>query len=201
MGGSALRFAPLVLFAILAGGMAYHLSADAAQSQNAAAQSVTKGRVLSADPMSGKSLPAFSAPLLSDPSQQLTQAEFTGKPKLLNVMASWCGPCKAEHAVLRDYAQSRLIPIYGIAWKDKPEDTRRFLDSYGNIYADVASDEKGEAAISLGLTGVPETYLISGDGTIAAIYRGALTKDILESRFDPVLNGLRGDTPNGNAQP
>lgn len=184
------RYVPLALFVTLAGAMGYHLSAGDAKSNSS---TIAQTRVISADPMYGKPLPAFSAPLLDDAASTLTQAEFTGKPKLLNVMASWCGPCKAEHAVLRDYAQERVIPIYGIAWKDKPEDTRRFLDSYGNIYAEVASDEKGEAAIALGLTGVPETYLISAEGKIAAIYRGALTREILEARFDPVLSQMRGD--------
>lgn len=190
MGVPLSRFLPLVLFAALAGGLGYQLSTNEAGSN---AQEVPKGRVIHADPMFGKSLPAFSAPVLGKPQESLTQAEFTGRPKLLNVMASWCGPCKMEHSVLRDYAQERVIPIYGIAWKDAPEDTQRFLDSYGNIYAAVGSDEKGEAAIALGLTGVPETYLISGNGKIAAIYRGALTREILEAQFDPVLAELRGE--------
>ncbi|MBM3617767.1 MAG: DsbE family thiol:disulfide interchange protein [Alphaproteobacteria bacterium] len=190
MGVPFSRFLPLVLFAALAGGLAYQLSADEAAKGT---EEAPKARIIHADPMFGKPLPAFSAPILGKPDEKLTQAEFTGRPKLLNVMASWCGPCKMEHSILRDYAQERVIPIYGIAWKDAPEDTQRFLNSYGNIYAAVGSDEKGEASIALGLTGVPETYLISGDGKIAAIYRGALTREILESRFDPILAELRGE--------
>lgn len=147
------------------------------------------------DPVVGKPLPDFSIPLLgtSGDDERLTPEMLKGKPRLLNIMASWCGPCRMEHTLLRDYAESRQIAIYGIAWKDKPEDTQRFLQEMGNIYAEVGSDPNGQAAIALGVTGVPETYLLDEDGVVVEVYRGALSRDVLLNHFDVALRRLRGE--------
>lgn len=175
------RFLPFLLFAAIAAVLGFQIS----NLQN------TSKKAGYSDPMIGKSLPAFSAPLWNQPNNHLDNSYFGEKPKLLNMMASWCGPCRLEHDLLRDYAESRQIPIYGIAWKDTAEALQNFFDQNGNIYAEIGLDAKGETAIGLGLTGVPETYLISADGKIAMVYRGMLTKEILFNYFDPALEKLR----------
>lgn len=179
-----MRLLPLLCFALLAAVLGWQLS-DGSGKHNR--------NIIQLDPLVGKPLPDFSLPLLGDSESELSPERFKGKPRLLNIMASWCGPCRAEHTLLRDYAESRLIPIYGIAWKDKPQDTAAFLQEMGNIYAEVGMDERGEAAIALGVTGVPETYLIDAEGKVAFVYRGALTRDVLLEQFDPVLRTLRGE--------
>jgi len=93
---------------------------------------------------------------------------------VINVFASWCTPCRAEHGRLMAL-QTRGITIVGIAYKDRPAATQGFLDELGNPFADVALDPDGRYALELGVTGVPETFVIDGGGNIVAVHRGPLT--------------------------
>lgn len=181
-----IRLLPFLLFLLLALGFGWQLSGNMS--------STDAPNTIRLDPLMGKPLPDFSVPMLKGgevSEERLTQERLKGKPHLLNIMASWCAPCRVEHYLLRDYAEARRIPIYAIAWKDAPEDLAKYLQQMGNIYAEVGLDPHGEAAIAFGITGVPETYLVDAEGRIAVIYRGALTKEILQQRFDPVLQRLR----------
>jgi cytochrome c biogenesis protein CcmG, thiol:disulfide interchange protein DsbE len=99
-----------------------------------------------------------------------------GKVKLVNVFASWCAPCHAEHPFLMELAKDNRIAILGINQKDVPENARRFLGSKGNPYAAVGVDPNGRASIEWGVYGVPETFIIRGDGTIAHKLVGPLTE-------------------------
>lgn len=174
-----LRYLPLLLFALLACVFAWRLSFDG------------KTPASYRDPMLGEPLPAIVLPLLqSDDAEGFNLAALRGKAFLLNVFASWCAACKQEHPVLKTFAEQENLPVYGIAWKDKPEHTQRWLENMGHIYEAVGMDETGKAAIALGLTGVPETYLIAPDGTIAALYRGALSESAMQNRFLPALKQL-----------
>ena len=89
-----------------------------------------------------------------------------GKVWLLNVYASWCVSCRDEHPVLLKLAQRGEAPIYGLDWKDKPEDARAWLSDLGNPYVLSASDLDGRVAIDYGVYGAPETYLIDKQGVI-----------------------------------
>ena len=93
---------------------------------------------------------------------------------LVNVFASWCVPCRAEHATLVRLAEEEGLTIHGIAYKDAPEDTAAFLDELGNPYGRVGMDESGRAGIEWGLTGVPETFVIA-DGIVRHRAQGPLT--------------------------
>lgn len=179
-----IRFFPLVFFMSLAFLLGLHISSGTAAARIIHTQPT--------DPMVGKPLPAFSLDIL-DSDKKLTQQKFKGKPYLLNIMASWCGPCKMEHEDLRNFSESRRIPVYAIAWKDKPEAVAAYLEKKGNFYAEVALDPKSEFAIALGSRGVPETYLIDAQGKIVAVHRGMVTEPILLSRFDEELKKLRGE--------
>jgi cytochrome c biogenesis protein CcmG/thiol:disulfide interchange protein DsbE len=99
-----------------------------------------------------------------------------GKVRLVNVFASWCAPCHAEHPFLMELARDSRIAVLGINQKDVPENARRFLGSKGNPFAAVGIDPTGRASIEWGVYGVPETFIVKGDGTIAFKLVGPLTE-------------------------
>ncbi len=116
--------------------------------------------------MVGQKLPAFDLPAATDGVIGLRNADFAdGKPRLLNVFASWCIPCRAEAPYLEEL-KSRGAQIYGVAIRDHPRDVAAFLNEYGNPFALIGADPNMKLQLSLGSSGVPETYIIGGDGTI-----------------------------------
>lgn len=114
----------------------------------------------------GKPLPPFSlAPGVSG-QLGLAGAHFRdGKPRLLNIFASWCVPCAAEAPQLMQLA-SAGVPIEGVAIRDRPEDIAAFLKRYGNPYHRIGSDPTSSVQIAIGSSGVPETFVIDGKGII-----------------------------------
>jgi cytochrome c biogenesis protein CcmG/thiol:disulfide interchange protein DsbE len=139
--------------------------------------------------MIDKPAPAFAlAPVLAD-RPGLARADLGGKPVLVNFFASWCAPCRVEHATLTGLAASG-VPLYGIAYKDKPENAQRFLGELGDPYQKIGLDLDGRTAIDFGVYGVPETYILDRDGRIRFRYAGALTDDILKTEILPRLAAL-----------
>ncbi len=117
----------------------------------------------------------------------LSSAAFkTGKVSILNVWATWCAPCVAEYPLLIELSQQG-IPIYGIYYKDKPEAARRFLATHGNPFRAIGADESGFTAIDFGVYGVPETFVIDGDGKIAFRYPGPLSPEVIEEKIMPAI--------------
>lgn len=103
-----------------------------------------------------------------------------GKPFLVNVFASWCPGCKAEHPFLTRLKEKSAMPLIGVAWKDKRVDTALFLAHKGNPYTTVLVDFDGKLALPLGLTGVPETLRVDENGTITHVYKGAVNDKVIE---------------------
>ena len=144
-------------------------------------------------PLIGKPVPEFAlAPIPnamgdSGPIPGLSSAAFkTGKVSILNVWATWCAPCVAEYPLLIELSQQG-IPIYGIYYKDKPEAARRFLATHGNPFRAIGADESGFTAIDFGVYGVPETFVIDGDGKIAFRYPGPLSPEVIEEKIMPAI--------------
>ena len=106
--------------------------------------------------------------------------------KLVNYWASWCAPCRAEHANLELLA-SEGVPIYGINYKDDPAKAVKFLAELGNPYRAVGTDESGRTALEWGLYGVPETYVIDSSGVITLRFAGPITASILEHTIRPAM--------------
>ena len=169
------RFLPLLLFALLAGVLLMQLSAKPAKPS---------------DPLVGQSIPDFSLPPLEG-IEKFSPQLMQGKPALLNIFASWCVSCAQEHALLQALNKNEGIPVYGIAWKDKAENTKAWLAARGNIYEAVGLDVDGKAVINLGLTGVPETYLIGADGKVIDIIRGPLDPMTIETRLLPKIKAAK----------
>lgn len=116
--------------------------------------------------MVGKPLPAFSLAQGVPTQPGLGSVHFRdGKPKLLNIFASWCVPCAAEAPQLMQLAQAG-VPIEAVAIRDRPEDIAAFLKRYGNPYDRIGSDPTSSVQIAIGSSGVPETFVIDGKGMI-----------------------------------
>ena len=115
-----------------------------------------------------------------------------GEVKLVNFFASWCAPCRLEHPVLTALAEEG-VPVYGIAYKDIPENTAAFLEELGNPYRGIAQDPNGRAAPDWGLYGVPETFVLAGDGTVIDRMPFPLTPELVESRLRPALAEAQGN--------
>ncbi|MBL4789152.1 MAG: DsbE family thiol:disulfide interchange protein [Kordiimonadaceae bacterium] len=138
-----------------------------------------------------KPAPTFSLPLLADENKQATEAILkTGKPVLVNFFASWCAPCRAEHESLMTLAFDKGIPIIGIAYKDDPAKSQRFLDSLGNPFSQVVVDRAGRAGIDWGVTGVPETFLIDGAGIVRYRHWGPIVGEDAVDRVMAAVEGL-----------
>ncbi|MCV2889561.1 DsbE family thiol:disulfide interchange protein [Ruegeria aquimaris] len=132
------------------------------------------------------------------PAPALVMTEFPGAPgfddatlrdgevKLVNFWASWCAPCRAEHPSLEKLA-AEGIPIYGVNYKDKVENAQGFLDELGNPFRALGRDEQGRTGLDWGVYGVPETYVIKGDGTIVLRFAGPITSRVIDSTIRPAL--------------
>jgi cytochrome c biogenesis protein CcmG/thiol:disulfide interchange protein DsbE len=112
----------------------------------------------------------------------------SGRVSVVNVFASWCAPCRDEHPVLTKLAQDPRIRLVGINYKDDAENARRFLGRLGNPYAAVGVDPKGRAAIDWGVYGVPETFVVAGDGTIRYKFVGPLTDEAVTNVLGPEID-------------
>ena len=130
-------------------------------------------------------LPEFSLPALGR-EETLTRASVTGEAALFNVWATWCASCRVEHPFLTQLAASG-VPIYGINYKDDPVKAMGFLEELGNPYVAMAADPTGRTALDWGLYGVPETYVVAGDGTVILRFAGPVTESILESTIRPAM--------------
>lgn len=138
----------------------------------------------------GKPLPSFALPGQA-PSQGFSTAEITapGRPAVVNFFASWCVPCAEEAPALAEMKRAG-VKLWGIAYKDKPDATTRFLDHYGDPYVRVARDEVGTVGIDFGLYGVPESYLVDGSGVVRWRWAGGLSADIVRQELLPKMRAL-----------
>lgn len=132
----------------------------------------------------GKPLPNFNLPG-QPPGDGFSSSDIVG-PALINFFASWCIPCVQEAPVLMALKQQGL-PIWGIAYKDKPDATQEFLAQHGDPYTRIARDEPGTVAIDFGLYGVPETYLVDKSGIVRWRWAGGMSDDVVNSDLKPLL--------------
>ncbi len=163
---------PLVIFAglvgLFAGGM-FREDPDALPStlEGQAAPEINVG------PLAGYT--PFTRALLEEPG-----------PKIVNFWASWCAPCRIEHPNLMTL-EAEGLPIYGVNYKDDPVKADRFLKELGDPYAGVGTDDAGRMAIDWGVSAVPETFVIDGDGRVVLRFAGPITDVVLEKRIRPAL--------------
>lgn len=109
-----------------------------------------------------------------------------GKVKIVNFWASWCAPCRAEHPNLMQL-QAEGLPVYGVNYKDKSEDALAFLAELGNPYTSIGADSSGRMGIDWGIYGVPETFVIDGEGRVILRFPGPLTERAIQTDLRPAL--------------
>ncbi len=138
----------------------------------------------------GKSVPDFALPPVLGREEGLSTQDLIGHVSLVNVFASWCVPCRAEHPLFMELSATDEVPLYGINYKDPPDQARAWLDELGDPYARIGADINGRAGIEWGVYGVPETYVIA-DGTVAYRHVGPITRTILQETLLPIVRDLK----------
>jgi len=135
----------------------------------------------------GKPAPAFTLPLLHDPSVKVESRDLLGTPYLLNVWGSWCPTCRDEHPVITRFAETKRVRVIGYNWKDPRDEALRWLEQLGNPYMLVLADEEGRTALDWGIAAAPETFLVDDHGIVRWKYSGAITQDVLDQQLIPAL--------------
>ncbi|MBZ8132798.1 DsbE family thiol:disulfide interchange protein [Afifella sp. IM 167] len=177
---SAMRFwlvLPLVAFLALAGLFYAQLGHDASEIPSV---------------LIGKEVPDFDLPPLFDDGKGVSRADLQTGVHLVNIWASWCVPCRAEHPILMQLSEDSRFDIFSINYKDKPENARRFLGTLGNPFDRIGTDEKGRSAIDWGVYGVPETFIVK-DGRIVHKHVGPLNTEAFNTDFLPALGRALGE--------
>ncbi len=172
---------PLVLFVVLAGYFGVRLRQVGDTPPN-----------ILPSAMIDKPAPAFDLAPLIEGKPGLKTADLQGKgPHLVNIFASWCGPCRVEHPLLMRLA-AEGVPLVGINYKDKPQDATAWLEKLGDPFSAIGVDPTGRTAIDWGVYGVPETYVVDGEGRIRYRHVGPIMPQDLEEKIMPLLRSLRG---------
>jgi cytochrome c biogenesis protein CcmG/thiol:disulfide interchange protein DsbE len=166
---------PLGLFAVLAGFLAVGLKLDPREVPS---------------PLIGKPAPAFTLPLLADANQTFKRDDMLGKVWMLNVWASWCVACREEHPLLVEFSKKKLIPIYGLNYKDERADGLGWLNQFGNPYDASLFDKAGRVGIDFGVYGVPETFIIDRQGVIRYKQIGPITPEVIRDKIEPLVRQL-----------
>ena len=144
-------------------------------------------------PLIDKPVPEFSIRTLEDSQKLITSKDLDGQVSLVNIWATWCVSCRAEHEIL-NYAAKQGIKIYGINYKDELEDARRWLEARGNPYVKSAHDLDGRIGIDWGVYGVPETFVIDKKGMIRYKHTGPVYLDDLNNKLIPLIKQLEAES-------
>lgn len=172
----ALRFiVPLAAFVVLVGFLAVGLNRDPREVPS---------------PLIGKPAPGFALTRLDNAQQTLKRDDLLGTVWMLNVWASWCAACREEHPLLVEFAKRKLVPVYGLNYKNQRADGLAWLARFGNPYQASLFDGDGRVGIDFGVYGVPETFIIDKQGIVRLKHIGPLTPDVIRNRIEPLLRQL-----------
>lgn len=123
--------------------------------------------------------------------EQVTKQTLAGKPWILNIWASWCTSCRHEHQLLVELSKTHPVTLVGLNYKDLEDEAKLWLKELGNPYQYTLFDPAGKAGIDWGVYGVPETFVIDGQGFIRHKFTGPLTKTSIENELIPLLERLK----------
>jgi cytochrome c biogenesis protein CcmG/thiol:disulfide interchange protein DsbE len=173
-----LAFAPVIVFVLVLAGFAVGLRRDPS---------------LLPSMMIGKPVPAFNLPPVRQGDVGLASSQLSGAPVMLNVFASWCVACREEHPMLMRLKEQG-VTIQGMDWKDEPADGAGWLSQNGDPYKLVGNDRTGRAGIDLGVSGVPETFVIDKRGRVRYRHVGAISVEDWNRQLEPLLARLRAES-------
>jgi cytochrome c biogenesis protein CcmG, thiol:disulfide interchange protein DsbE len=173
-----LTLLPIAVFLVLAAIFYRGLSGDPAEVPSVLINKPVPDFTLA--PVAALNLPGLASP-------DLKRGEIT----LVNVWASWCVPCRSEHPLLMELARREDVRIVGINYKDDPENARRFLITLGVPFTAVGSDVNGRASVDWGVYGVPESFLVDGEGVIRLKWIGPLSADALKNDIVPKIEAIK----------
>jgi cytochrome c biogenesis protein CcmG/thiol:disulfide interchange protein DsbE len=172
-----LRFLiPLIAFAVLAAALGWSLTSD---------PEVLPSTLI------GKPVPEFHLPPVKGRNLGLSSVDLRGEVSLVNVFASWCTACRAEHPLFMQLKAEGTVTVHGLNYKDRPDDAARWLNALGDPYTRTSADTDGRVAIDWGVYGVPETFVIGKDGRIAHKHIGPVMQQDLDETILPLVARLR----------
>jgi cytochrome c biogenesis protein CcmG, thiol:disulfide interchange protein DsbE len=138
-----------------------------------------------------KPVPTFALPALDGRERGLSTADLKGHVAVVNVFASWCVPCLAEHPQVMTLAEDKDIAVVGINYKDKAADAEGWLKRLGDPFRAIGADRDGRVSIDWGVYGVPETFIIDKGGTIRYKQVGPITPQDLKATILPIIESLK----------
>ena len=168
---------PLIVFLVIAGFLAIGLRLDPREVPS---------------PFIGKPAPPFTLPQLHRPDATISPADMKGQVWLLNVWASWCVSCRAEHEVVTRLAATGEVPIVGLNYKDERDAALGWLRRLGDPYKASAVDAQGDVGIDWGVYGVPETFVIDQQGVVRHKHIGPITDKSVSETILPLVRKLKG---------
>jgi cytochrome c biogenesis protein CcmG/thiol:disulfide interchange protein DsbE len=142
-------------------------------------------------PLVGKPMPAFTLTRLQDPNTTISDTDIKGKVAVLNIWATWCVSCRAEHGALLELAKTGKVDIYGLNYKDERAAAQQWLRQLGDPYVANAFDDTGRVGIDWGVYGAPETFVIDSQGIIRHKHVGPLTAEVINEQILPLVAKLQ----------
>jgi cytochrome c biogenesis protein CcmG, thiol:disulfide interchange protein DsbE len=139
----------------------------------------------------GKPFPEFEAPTLDDPQRTFARRELLGAPVLVNVWATWCPTCMAEHEKLMRIREETGLRIVGVNYKDNSAAAVRWLERYGNPYDVVVQDPDGSLGVELGVYGAPESFLLDAAGTVIYKRVGDINPRVWRDELGPLVTRVQ----------
>lgn len=171
---------PLIVLAGLLALFASHINRDPSLVQSVLINKPAPQFNLAAVP--GLNVPGFAA------------ADLKGEVTIINVFASWCIPCRAEHPVLTQLKHESGVRLFGINQRDAADNAVAFLNELGNPYDKVGADTDNRVSIDWGVYGVPETFIVDARGTITFKHVGPMTPDSVEKELLPAIARAKAPT-------
>jgi cytochrome c biogenesis protein CcmG/thiol:disulfide interchange protein DsbE len=150
-------------------------------------------------PLIGKVAPDFTLTDVLDPSRKVSNLSLKGQVYVLNVWATWCGACRAEHETLLAIAARHEVPLIGLDWNDDRDRAQLLLRQLGNPYQATAFDGEGRTAIDWGVYGAPETYLVDAQGRVIFKHIAPMTEEVWRKEFAPRIAAARTAASRGGA--
>jgi cytochrome c biogenesis protein CcmG/thiol:disulfide interchange protein DsbE len=145
-------------------------------------------------PLVGRPAPKFKLADLHQPDRLFGPADLKGKVWILNVWASWCVSCRAEHPVLNAWSRKDNLILIGLNYKDEPSDALGWLEALGNPYTRSVIDREGRAGLDWGVYGVPESFVVDKKGIIRYKHIGPVSMEDVETVLEPLITRLREES-------